>query len=108
MGVDRIFLASDTAPPDSLLDAFVVVAGDDKRTEARTLVSDLRGEGLRVDMTDTTRSVKAQFKEADRSAAAAAIVVGEEWSSGLVAVKDLKTGEQREIPIKEIGRWLQA
>jgi histidyl-tRNA synthetase len=108
MGVDRIFLASDTAPPDSLLDAFVVVAGDDKRTEARTLVSDLRREGLRVDMTDTTRSVKAQFKEADRSAAAAAIVVGEEWSSGLVAVKDLKTGEQREIPIKEIGRWLQA
>jgi histidyl-tRNA synthetase len=108
MGVDRIFLASDTAPPDSLLDAFVVVADDDKRTEARTLVSELRGEGLRVDMTDTTRSVKAQFKEADRSAAAAAVVVGEEWSTGLVAVKDLKTGEQREIPIKEIGRWLKA
>ena len=108
MGVDRIFLASDTAPPDSLLDALVVVADDDKRTEARTLVSELRGEGLRVDITDTTRSVKAQFKEAGRSAAAAAIVVGEEWSNGLVAVKDLKTGEQREIPIKEIGRWLKA
>jgi histidyl-tRNA synthetase len=108
MGVDRIFLASEAAPKRSLLDAFVVVADDKKRTEARTLVSDLRREGLRVDMTDTVRSVKAQFKEADRSAAAAAIVVGDEWSSGLVAVKDLETGEQREIPIKEIGRWLRA
>ena len=108
MGVDRIFLASALAKPDTRLDAFVIVASDDRRTEARTLVSDLRRQNLRVDMTDTARSVKAQFKEADRSAAAAAVIVGEEWSSGLVAVKNLETGEQQEIPYKEIGRWLQA
>ena len=108
MGVDRIFLASQLAQPDARLDAFVIVAIDDRRPEARKLVSELRGAGLRVDMTDAPRSVKAQFKEADRSAAATALIVGEEWSSGLVAVKNLETGEQQEIPIKEMGRWLQA
>ena len=108
MGVDRIFLASSVAEPGTLLDAFVIVANDDRRATARKLVSELRGQGLRVDMTDTTRSVKAQFKEANRSAAATAVIVGEEWSNGLLAVKNLETGEQQEIPVKEIGRWLQA
>ncbi len=71
-------------------------------------MSDLRDGRLRVDMTDTQRSVKAQFKEADRRRARTAVIVGEEWSSGLVAVKDLDSGEQRDIPVKELGRWLQA
>lgn len=108
MGVDRIFLASSIAEPDTRLDAYVIVASDERRTAARQLVSELRSQGLRIDMTDTTRSVKAQFKEANRSAAATAVIVGEEWKSGLVAVKNLVTGEQQEIPVKEIGRWLQA
>lgn len=108
MGVDRIFLASDLAPSNVRLDAFVIVASDDRRAEARRLVSELRGQGLRVDMPDTARSVKAQFKEANRSAAATAVIVGEEWSSGSVAVKNLETGQQQEIPVKEIGQWLQA
>jgi len=108
MGVDRIFLASSLAEPGTLLDVFVIVASDDMRTTARKLVSELRVQGLRVDMTDSARSVKAQFKEANRSAAATAVIVGDEWSSGLVAIKNLETGEQQEIPHKEIGQWLQA
>jgi histidyl-tRNA synthetase len=59
-------------------------------------------------MTDRQRSVKAQFKAADRSGAAAAIVVGDEWESGNVTVKNLESGEQEEIPVKEIARWLQS
>ncbi len=108
MGVDRISLASGAEPGRFALDAFVVVADDTRRVDARRLVSDLRDGRLRVDMTDTQRSVKAQFKEADRRRARTAVIVGEEWSSGLVAVKDLDSGEQRDIPVKELGRWLQA
>ena len=108
MGVDRILLASELAQPDTRLDGFVIVASAERRSEARRLVSELRAAGLRVDMTDAPRSVRAQFKEANRSAAAAAVIVGEEWSNGLVAIKNLETGEQQEIPVKEIGRWLQA
>ena len=108
MGVDRILLASDARPESVALDVWVVVADPDLRIDARRLVSDLRRDRLRVDMSDTQRPVKAQFKEADRARARSVVIVGGEWSSGLVAVKDLTTGEQREIPVKEIGRWLQA
>jgi len=108
MGVDRILLASGRTGADTRLDAFVIVASKERRPDARQLVSDLRIQHLRVDMTDMPRSVKAQFKEANRAGAGAAVIVGEEWTSGHVAVKNLETGEQQEIPIKEIGRWLQA
>ncbi len=108
MGVDRILLASGESRTGWALDAFVIVTGDERRADARRLVSDLRQRGLRIDMTDTGRSVKAQFKEADRRAAGNAIVVGDEWSDGLVSVKNLGTGDQTVITVKEIDGWLRA
>jgi histidyl-tRNA synthetase len=59
-------------------------------------------------MTDTQRSVKAQFKEADRRRAASAIVIGAEWAEDDVTVKDLDTGDQEVITSKEIEGWLRA
>jgi histidyl-tRNA synthetase len=108
MGVDRILLASPNERREALLDAFVVVTDESLRTQARVLTSELRSDGLRVDMTDTQKSVKAQFKDADRSEARTAIVVGSEWSNDEVTVKDLASAEQEAISAKEIKRWLQA
>lgn len=106
MGVDRILLASADPGTRSLLDAFVVVVDEALRTQARSLVADLRGAGLRIDMTDSQRSVTSQFKEADRRSAAHVIVIGDEWSSGEVTVKDLADGAQQIIATKEIAEWL--
>jgi len=108
MGVDRILLASRPASSPPVLDAFVVVVDDERRPQARSLVSELRSSGLRVDMTAEPRSVKAQFKQADRRDSSKAIVVGEEWSDGVVTIKTLSTGEQSQIPVKEIESWLRA
>jgi len=108
MGVDRILLAASVEDQRPLLDVFVVVVDEARRSDARRLVSELRSASLRVDMTDTARSVKTQFKEADRRAAAAAVIVGEEWAVGRVAAKNLTTGDQNEIETKEIATWLQA
>jgi histidyl-tRNA synthetase len=107
MGVDRILLASQPSGTSIELDIFVVVAENTRRSEARRLVSDLRQSGIRVDMSDEERSVKAQFKESDRRGAAHAVVVGDEWSHGDVTIKDLHTGEQRQIQVKEIETWLR-
>ena len=108
MGVDRILLASTSEDRGSALDGFVVVTDETLRRPARVLVSELRSEGLRIDMGDIQRSVKAQFKDADKRGATAAIVVGSEWSVGDVTVKDLGSTTQELIPAKEIKRWLQA
>lgn len=108
MGVDRVILAADSHATGSRLDVFVVVADVDLRDEGRTLTSQLRRGGLRVDMTDDHGSVRSQFKAADRSGAFAAVVVGEEWSEGNVAIRDLVSGDQDEIAVKEIAPWVQS
>jgi len=108
MGVDRILLASQARSAEPSLDAFLVVADDSLRSEARVLTSRLRTAGFRADMTDTQRSVKAQFKESDRRMAGAALIIGTEWTDGDVTVKDLATGEQEVIASKEIEGWLRA
>ncbi|MCL1601814.1 MAG: histidine--tRNA ligase [Actinomycetia bacterium] len=108
MGVDRILLASTSEDDGPVLDGFVIVAEEALRSSARILTSALRAEGLRIDMGDMQRSVKAQFKDADKRGARAAIVVGSEWADGDVTVKDLGTATQELLPAKEIKRWLQA
>lgn len=108
MGMDRSLLASSGAEPSHALDAFVIVAEESLRSDARVLTSELRERGLRIDMTDAQRSVKAQFKEADRSNSRTAIVIGDEWARQEVRVKDLDSGVQDVVAIKEIEGWLRA
>ena len=108
MGVARRLLASPPAEPEPLLDVFVVAAADDYRPVARALTSQLREAGWRVDMTDRPKSIKAQFKDADRARAGAVFVIGAEWDEGAVTAKRLDTGEQGVIAVKEIDAWLRA
>ncbi len=104
MGLDRILLALDeTVAPT--LDVFVVSAGEERRAAALDLVRALRAEGVRADLDLGDRSVKAQFKAANRRDAATAAVVGEEWDAGKVTVKDLATGSEEIVAIEEVGRW---
>jgi len=107
MGLDRILLAREQTTLGPALDGYIIVADPDRRAVANALVRRLRSEGLRIDTTIGDRSVKAQFKAADRARAASALVVGEEWDEGRVTARDLATGEQRQIALEEIEIWLK-
>lgn len=107
MGVDRIILAlGDEHRPPSL-DAFVVTAGD-RGAESARLVSDLRRAGVRIDAADPGRSVKSQFKAADRSGAPVTLVVGDEWDAGQVRAKRMADGIETDIDLREIATWLRS
>jgi len=108
MGLDRILLARERAEAQPTLDAFIIVADPERGPEARALVRRLRTSGLRADMVAGERSVKAQFKAADRAGAAYAVVVGEEWDEGRVAARDLATGVQDVVALQEIETWLRS
>ena len=105
LGCDRIVDAmAETSA--TRLDVFVVVAAPNRRSEAMQWVGRLRHAGLRADWDLTgNRSVKAQFRAANRLGAAVAAIVGEEWADGLVAVKALDTGEERQLPVEEVAEW---
>jgi histidyl-tRNA synthetase len=106
MGIERILLACDAEgvfpvdPP--LLDAFVVdTAGG---THARDLTVSLRGAGLSADRAYDDRSMKAQFKAADKSGARWVLIVGpDEAASGTVSLRPLRgSGDQRTVPVADV------
>jgi histidyl-tRNA synthetase len=108
MGLDRILLAGGGRVAASALDIFVVVADPDRRADALELVSSLRGSGVRADLDLGGRSVRAQFRMADRRDARFAAVVGDEWEDDLVTVRDLGSGDQSAIAIEEIESWVMS
>ena len=101
-GIERVLLACDAEGvfpvPPRPLDAFVVdFAGGES---ARQLTAALRAAGLSADRAFDGRSLKAQFKAADHSGAALALIVGpEELAAGTVQIKPLRAaGDQRSVP----------
>lgn len=105
LGCDRI-VAAMPEPSDTRLDLYVAVADRGRTDEARRWVADLRAAGVRVEWDVTgSRSVKAQFRAADRLGARCVAVVGEEWSVGEASVKVMETGEERQMLVEEVATW---
>ena len=102
LGLDRILASAGARPAASALDAFLVVADQERRSLAYSFARRLRAAGVRCDLLAGRRSVKAQFRAADRRDAAVAVVIGDEWDEGLVTVKDLSSGVGRTLPAGEL------
>jgi histidyl-tRNA synthetase len=108
-GVERFVLAAgDRGPQEPLLDAFVATFPATADLGFK-LTESLRAAGLRVDTDFLGRSIKAQLKEADRSQARFAVVVGpDEWERQAVVVRDLATGSQEEVAVDGLAGRLRA
>lgn len=100
MGVERLLLAMSSAgvraPAPMPLDVYVAVHGGVKeRACALRLVRELRASGLVSDADLTDRSVKAQFKYANKLHARFVLVIGErELEAGTVVIKNMESGEE--------------
>jgi histidyl-tRNA synthetase len=65
---------------------------------------DLRRSGLRVILADEAKSMRAQLRAADRSGARTAVILGtDEVAKGVVTVKDLSSGDQREVAMERLA-----
>ncbi len=107
MGCDRIVHAMPGVA-EHRLDLYVAVADHDLTPQATEWVSRLRQRGFKIDWdASASRSVKAQFKAANRCGAAAVAIVGSEWSRGLVSLKVLETGEERQVSVEEVEEWMK-
>jgi len=72
--------------------------GTDLRGAAIRVASALRSEGRRVDMVLEDKKMKWVFRHSERIGAERLVMVmPEEWSKGMVRVKYLETGEEREV-----------
>jgi histidyl-tRNA synthetase len=114
IGVERLMLAleAEGARPDGLGAApvaFVVDGlGEGGGTLALTLTAALREAGIATDRAYGGRALKGQWKAADRSGARFGVMLGRaELERGAVAVKDLGSGEQVEVPRDHLIAWIQ-
>lgn len=70
---------------------------------AQNEVQRLRDAGFAAEMAYETRSLKSQMKHADRSRLSHAAIIGEnELKSGTVMLKNMGTGEQKSLPLKDL------
>ena len=80
------------------VDVMVTLWNDDSRADALALAGEMRGAGLRVDIYPEAEKLGKQFKYASsRNVPFVAIVGDDERAKGMVAIKDLRTGEQQAI-----------
>ena len=100
LGIDRILAACDAegvfGAPAVAVDVYVIdLTGG---LEALALTHELRRAGIRADRSFDQRSMKAQFKGADRSGAPLAVIIGsDELANRSATVRDLRTGVQDSV-----------
>ena len=107
MGVERIIMVQDMlgykddAP--ALVDAFVVTMGDEARVEGETVVRELRLAGMPADLGHCARSMKAQFKYADKIGARRVLVIaGDELAAGVVKIRDMQSGTETTVARNDV------
>jgi histidyl-tRNA synthetase len=106
-GVERMLLAAASRDADSDLDVYFVTLAPEARLPAARLAGALRAEGLSCDLDYGGRGTKGQFKQADRSGAAYAVVIGEdELARGTCNVRNMSSGEERSVPVAEGAKEL--
>jgi histidyl-tRNA synthetase len=86
----------DTIGSDRPVQIYAVIAKEERRENALPRVQALRDNGFRVDYSLAAAKVPKQFQAAEQLGARFAIVFGDEWPN--VAVKDLRSGEQKLVP----------
>jgi histidyl-tRNA synthetase len=105
-GVERILLALERSgvqgPPAPAPAVYLVALGEAARMEVFRLAHQLRTAGIAVELDYLDRSPKGQMKQAGRSGARYAFILGEqELAAGQLTVRDLSTGEERRMSREE-------
>ena len=102
MGTERLIMVMKQQgvqpEPPRLYDAFIVTMGDDARVEGIKLARELRANGIKCDIDHAARSMKAQFKYANKlGAPVVAVIAGDELAQGVVKIKDMAKSEEHTI-----------
>ena len=106
MGLERMLILMEEQgirlPGGRVCDLYIGSIGPEAGRAAGELAEQLRAEGFWAECDLMGRSVKAQMKYANKLGARLSMVLGEnELASGRASVKDMATGEQKEIAFTE-------
>ena len=109
-GLERIALAMRAQPlPSSAPDAYVVSFSHEGRAAAFGLAQDLRGAGLAAELDLAGRSPKGQLKQAGRSGARFAVLLGlDETGADRVRLRTMDGGAEEDLAAAGLAALLAA
>ena len=111
LGFERCVIALEAAehafpePPAATL--FVATVSDDLRGQAFALVQACRDAGVAADLSHQQRSLKSQFKLANKLGARYVVALGpDEVASGQVNVRNMETHEEYPVALADVPAFL--
>lgn len=112
LGKERLLLLmdqnQDSLTDKNIPDVAISYIGDEARKFALNLVQKLRHEGLATIIDTLNRNLKGQMKYANKLMAKYSIVIGEdEIKNGVVTLKDMTSGNQKQINSSDIAKEIK-
>ena len=116
MGIERVLMLLDELEEgecklqieEEVPEVFVACLNKSLSLQAFTMTQQLRAAGLRAEMDHQGRSLKAQFKYADKlNAKFIAILADDELERGVVKLRNMATKEEWEAPLAEAAQSLK-
>ena len=112
-GIGRIVFAMDKLNIEinskKEMDAFIMYVSDTEKEHAIYLAQELRLNGFKVELENTGRSLKAQFKQADRLNSKFLIILNDEdLKNGEIQIKDNLTKEENKIIENGVVEYLDS
>jgi histidyl-tRNA synthetase len=110
MGIERMLLileqtgklpSTDTEP-----DVYIILTDVSLISALIEIAQRIRNNGHSVTYDLQRRSVKAQFREADKLKCKYSVILGDEIKDGKVVLKNMSNGEQKEVEIESINDYV--
>lgn len=106
MGLERLILTMENQgvefAEEETCDIYIGSMGDAAAVKAMQICRALRNDGVRAECDVVGRSVRAQMKYADKLKAKFSLIIGDsELEAGKAQLKDMKSGEQNDIPLDD-------
>ena len=111
LGMERLLLVMESQgikiPQPNVCDVYFTTIGEEARVKAFELVQDLRDVGISADMDHVGRSLKAQFKYADKLGARFVGTLGDdELAAGELQLKEMATGKAETVAFDELREYI--
>jgi len=111
LGMERTIMVLEregVSIPRPRLKAFIIAIGKEAEGRAEKLLYRLRRNGFSADRDFQGKSLKGQMKQADRLEADFALIIGEdEIKNDVVSIRNMLTGEQKQVKLELVENELK-
>ncbi len=107
-GIERLLLVVTHQPQVALPNlVYIITLGDEAKKQGVQLLATLRQRGIASDTDYEGKSLKGALRRANDLSARYVLIIGEdELKKGVVMLKDMVSGEQREVKQEDLIKYL--